>query len=528
MISMYTKQEIIISSYRDGKSQRAIARDLQINRKTVKKYIQEHETVLQSAGTKETAGALNLSVKPVYNMTVPRDKLKLTNEVQEIIDDLLSKNKEKLEQGLRKQVMKKKDIHDALLDRGFDVGYTTVCNYIRFKENHRASKEAYIRQAYSPGDICEFDWGEIKLLIDGKRTSLQLAVFTSAYSNWRYAFIYNRQDTLAFMEAHARFFRVAGGVYREMVYDNTRVAVARFAGRHEKEPTRALLELRAHYRFTHRFTNFYRGNEKGHVERSVEHVRRKAFAPKDDFPSVHEAQQWLEATLKKLNRAKQQGTGKSADTLLLEEKRALGKHPASVMVCSEQVQLRADKYATVSYKGNRYSVPDHLVGQFVEVSVRSREMHVYHQNKRVALHERSYRPHDWVIDIEHYLDTFKRKPGALAGSQALAGNRYLRDLYINLFRDEPREFIELLAYCRDRMVSGEKLEESVKRLLGSRARSITVEQLRALLGNEPLVAPAMEPGDNITARAKEQLSRITGLMHETSNNGHYQQANNRI
>lgn len=36
---MYTKQEIIISSYRDGKSQRAIARDLQINRKTVKKYI---------------------------------------------------------------------------------------------------------------------------------------------------------------------------------------------------------------------------------------------------------------------------------------------------------------------------------------------------------------------------------------------------------------------------------------------------------------------------------------------------------
>ena len=168
------------------------------------------------------------------------------------------------------------------------------------------------------------------------------------------------------------------------------------------------------------------------------------------------------------------------------------------------------------------------MGQFVDVSVRSREMHVYHQNKRVALHERSYRPHDWVIDIEHYLDTFKRKPGALAGSQALAGNHYLRDLYINLFRDEPREFIELLAYCRDRMVSGEKLEESVKRLLGSRARSITVEQLRALLGNEPLVVPAMEPGDNITARAKEQLSRITGLMHETSNNGHYQQANNRI
>ena len=528
MISMYTKQEIIISSYRDGKSQRTIARDLQISRKTVKKYIQEHEILLQSSDSKENAGALNLSIKPVYTQTAPRDKLKLTSEVQEFIDDLLAKNKEKLEQGLRKQMMKKKDIHEALLDRGFDVGYTTVCNYIRFKENRQVSKEAYIRQVYSPGEACEFDWGRIKLLIDGKRTSLHLAVFTSAYSNWRYAFIYNRQDTLAFMEAHARFFQVAGGVYREMVYDNMRVAIARFVGRHEKEPTRALLELRAHYRFTHRFTNFYRGNEKGHVERSVEYVRRKAFAPKDDFSSVYEAQQWLDTTLKRLNRGKQQGTGKSADTLLLEEKKVFGTHPIPAMVCSEQIQLRADKYATVSYKGNRYSVPDRLVGQFVDVSVRSGEMHIHHQNKRVALHARSYKPHDWIIDIGHYLDTFKRKPGALAGSQALAGNHYLRALYDNLFRDEPREFIELLSYCRDRMVSEEKLEESVKRLLDSCARDITVEQLRALLGNKSHEAPAMEPGSNITARAKEQLSWITKLMHETNNNGHYQQANNRI
>ena len=151
------------------------------------------------------------------------------------------------------------------------------------------------------------------------------------------------------------------------------------------------------------------------------------------------------------------------------------------------------------------------MGQFVDVSVRSREMHIHYQNKRVALHARSYKPHDWIIDIEHYLDTFKRKPGALAGSQALAGNHYLRDLYDNLFRDEPREFIELLSYCRDRMVSEEKLEESVKRLLDSCARDITVEQLRALLGNKSHEASAIEPGGNITARAKEQLSWITKL-----------------
>lgn len=525
---MYTKQEIIFKSHRDGKSQRRIARELQISRKTVKRYIEEYKTALGSSSCKESAGALALSVKPVYKMNEPRSRLKLTSEVQEFIDELLLKNKKKVEEGLHKQLMKKRDIHEAALLNGFDVGYTTVCNYIRLKEKPPSSKEAYIRQSYSPGDICEFDWGEIKLLIDGKRTSLQLALFTCAYSNWRYAYIYSRQDTLAFMESHTRFFQQIGGVHREMLYDNMRVAIGKFVGRHEKEPTRALLELRAHYRFTHRFTNFYRGNEKGHVERSVEYIRRKAFAPKDDFASIIEAQQWLESTLQRLNGTKQQQTGKSANLLIEEEKRVLGKHPVSVMICSEQVPLRVDKYATVSYQGNRYSVPEHLVGLFVDVSIRSREIHIYHQNRRVAIHTRSYKSHDWMINIEHYLDTFKRKPGALAGSQALAGNHYLRMLYLNHFQNEPREFIELLAYCLKHMVSEEKLEESVKRLLDTHTDNITMERLIVLLGNKAPLTPVIESGDNTVIKSKEQLSWITELMQQTNNNGEYQQTNNRL
>src|SRR5690554_2399860 len=123
-------------------------------------------------------------------------------------------------------------------------------------------------------------------------------------------------------------------------------------------------------------------NEKGHVERSVEYVRRKAFAPKDSFTSAIEAQEWLDSTLNKLNALKQQGTGKSSEELLTEEKKVLVKHLSSVMICSEQIQLRAGKYATVSYQGNRYSVPDNLVGLFVDVSVRSRQMHIYSQDRK--------------------------------------------------------------------------------------------------------------------------------------------------
>ena len=262
---MYTKQEIILKSHREGKSQRWISKELGISRKTVKKYIAQFEAHLQAGSPPQEAISEFLSTPPIYEKK-QRRKLKLTVEVQQAIDELLAGNEEKKLQGLRKQLLKKCDIHAQLQEQGMDIGYTTVCNYIKEKQGKAVPREAYIRQEYVPGAVCEFDWGEIKLYIGGKLLRFQLAVFTAAYSNYRYAEIYQRQDTLAFMESHVGFFEHLQGVYKEMVYDNMRVAVSKFIGPHEKEPTQALLQLRGHYHFSHRFCNSYRGNEKGYVK----------------------------------------------------------------------------------------------------------------------------------------------------------------------------------------------------------------------------------------------------------------------
>ncbi|HEY5500016.1 MAG TPA: hypothetical protein VIK20_06505 [Bacteroidales bacterium] len=49
---------------------------------------------------------------------------------------------------------------EILHDRGIEIGYTTVCNYIRSKQGKSpVNKEAFIRQQYTPGSVCEFDWG---------------------------------------------------------------------------------------------------------------------------------------------------------------------------------------------------------------------------------------------------------------------------------------------------------------------------------------------------------------------------------
>ncbi len=508
---MYTKQEIIIQSHREGKSQRTIARELKISRKTVRKYLFDYESHLRGSPN-EKASLIGYLSKPLVYQSGSRGKLRLTRDIQAAIDKMVEENKHKLRHGLRKQVLKKIDISEALQDMGYQIGYTTVCNYIREQEGKVSNKEAFIRQEYLPGTSCEFDWGEIKLTIAGQLVRLNLAVFTSAYSNYRYASIYQRQDTLAFLESHVSFFSHTGGVYHQMIYDNMRVAVAKFVGPHEKEPTQALLQLKGHYQFSHRFCNAYRGNEKGHVERSVEYIRRKAFGVKSNFETLEGAITYLNTVIKKLNNIRQQLTGKTAMDMFAAEKGELWQSPGP-LACSEAIQLRADKYATVSYRCNRYSVPDNLVGHFIDAKVFSHKIELYHENELVASHIRDYGNHQWIISIEHYLDTFHKKPGALQGSVALSRSNYLKQLYGQFYANNQRDFIDLLHYCQKHRVGGEELETAVSRITMTCPQGVETEKITAILGNKNVLQETMHPGSNeIMIMAKKQLQQVANLF----------------
>ena len=263
---MIDKQKIIISNHREGKSQRQIERETGINRKTIRKYIGEYDKkkdiLTGEKGCENPELIADIVEKPKYD-TSKRFKVKLTDKIISRIKSYLSENEEKRATGRSKQQKKKIDILEALKDEGFDIGYTTVCNAITNIE--RKKKEAYIRQQYSPGESAEFDWGEVKLVISGKLKILQMSVFTTAKGDYRSGDIYRSQKTECFLDTHANFFLEIGGSHKEIVYDNTRVAVARFVGRNIKEPTEALLKLSLYYGFKFRFCNNYRANEKDYA-----------------------------------------------------------------------------------------------------------------------------------------------------------------------------------------------------------------------------------------------------------------------
>ncbi len=433
MITMVEKQQIL-SRY-GSQSARSVARDLGLNRKTVERYFREYRLALQSDD--ENAVDDYLSHKPSYKVR-SRPRRVITDAIKQKITSCLEINKKRKEDGMRKQCMSKMDIYELLIYQGFSLSYPTVCKYICHLERRgQKPQEAYIRGCYDPGDECEFDWGEVKLTIDGNKEVLQMAIFTLAHSNARYCYLFTRQDTLAFMEAHRNFFRDTKGVPRIMVYDNMRVAIKKFAGS-EKHPTDALMNLKNFYRFNHRFCNIYSGNEKGHVERSVAVIRQKAFSYKVTFDSLSVANEHVAAVCERLNRAKGEAVEVDLSALRPEY---------NMIGCFSSASYKVDKWSTICMKQSYYSVPDNLVGKYVDVKIYSEKIVVFYKGKKVATHERKYKQGSWSVKLEHYISTLTKKPGAVYSSLALKqANDTIKRLYNECFKDSPREFVLLVDY----------------------------------------------------------------------------------
>jgi len=515
---MVDKQEIILRYKRHGHSLRKISRDLGINRKTVKKYITSYEQSQSKLEEHSSSSSSSSAIKeelvkvPTYDNST-RVKRKLTNEIQVIIDHYLDQNQERKSSGLHKQVMKKIDILEALHEKGHQIGYTTVCNYIR--ERQQQKKEAYIRQLYKPGEDCEFDWGEVKLNIGGEIKKLQLAVFTSCYSNKRFAVLFYRQDMISFQQSHVQFYEYTGGVFHKMVYDNMRVAVRAFVGKNQKEATHGLLELSIYYGFSFRFCNVRSGNEKGHVERSVEYIRRKAFSRQIDFDTLEQANIHLQEVCDKLNSLTPQKSTQSINELFAEEKTKLYPLPVASFDCSIKDVLKVDKYSTVSFSTNRYSVPEQYVSKTIDVRIHANKLVFYAFNKKICEHPRSFSKHFWQINLSHYLDTLHRKPGALIGSLALEQACDLtKSVFNSYFHDTPKVFIELLHFAREHSFSITKIHQVIGQIADITPTDISLDKIKVLcLQNSLSQTIEQDYKDNpLVENCNRQLSLLDQLL----------------
>jgi transposase len=363
---------------------------------------------------KTVAKMLRHAVPPGYRRSKPPVRPKL-DAFTAIIDKILEADRS----APAKQRHTAKRIHDRLrAEHGFTGGYTIVKDYMR--EQRARAREVFVPLAHPPGHA-QVDFGEAVAVIGGERRKIHFFCLDLPHSDAGFVKAYPAERTEAFCDGHNAAFAFLGGVPRSILYDNTKLAVARILGDGTRQRTRSFAELQSHYLFRDRFGRPGKGNDKGKVEGLVGYARRNFLVPIPVVASFAELNAHLEQRC--LDRLGDQVRGQSEriGERLERDLAALQPRPAAPYEACERKATRVSSLALVRYDRNDYSVPTAYGHRPVLVRGYVDEVVVSCGAEIIARHERSYARQDFVFDPLHYLALLEQKTGALDQAAPLQG-----------------------------------------------------------------------------------------------------------
>jgi len=228
------------------------------------------------------------------------------------------------------------------------------------------------------------------------------------------------ETTEAFLEGHVQAFAYFGGVPTTILYDNTKLAVARILGDGTRQKTRAFSELQSHYLFAEKFGRPAKGNDKGKVEGLVGYARRNFMVP---IPRVRSWEEFNEQLLEQCRARRMRRLRGHQETIgerWERERAAFLPLPASAYEACEKRVARVSSMSLVRYRRNDYSVPTEYGHRDVLVKGSVHEVAIVCGSKVIARHRRSYEREDMVFDPLHYLALLEQKPRALDQAAPLA------------------------------------------------------------------------------------------------------------
>ena len=302
----------------------------------------------------------------------------------------------------------------------------------------------------------------------GGGRKIHFLAFDLPHSDGCFVAAYPAETTEAFCDGHNAAFAFFGGVPRSILYDNTKLAVARILGDGKRQRTRVFTELQSHYLFEDRFGRPGKGNDKGKVEGLVGFIRRNFLVPvprAESFAALNDA---LAEQCRRRQAARLRGHKETIGERLERDRQVLLPLPPAPYDACDKRPGRASSLSLVRYRSNDYSVPvayghrEVLIRGYVDEVVISCGAEV------IARHRRSYDSEDLIFDPLHYLPLIEQKIGALDQAAPLAG------------WDLPEAFITLRRLLEARMGKAGKREYvQVLRLL----ETFRLEEVEGAVGD---------------------------------------------
>jgi transposase len=392
MLVVETIAKIRRAYFVQGKSIKAICRELRVSRKTVRKVIRSDET----AFTYERAS------QPLPKIGPWRDGL----------DRLLAANAAR--PGRERLSLTR--LFEELRGLGYDGGYDAVRRYAAAwkRRESEATAAAFVPLSFAPGEAYQFDWSHEIVVVDEVTTIVKVAHVRLCHSRMPFVRAYPRESQEMVFDAHDKAFAFFGGACTRGIYDNMKTAVdAVFVGR-ERAYNRRFQQMCSHYLVEPVACTPAAGWEKGQVENQVGTVRQRFFAPRLRVKSYDELNAWLIdqcVAWAKAHRHTEMPDRTIWDVFQAERSSLVPYRGA--FDGFHAVPAAVSKTCLVRFDSNKYSVSASAIGRPVEIRAYAERIEIRQDGRVVGEHRRAFGRGKTIYDPWHYVPVLARKPGAL-------------------------------------------------------------------------------------------------------------------
>jgi transposase len=345
----------------EGRSIRAIAKDLSISRNTVRRY-------LRSDGVPKPA---------------PRpERPSLLDPFKAHVEGRVAEGADNCEMLLRE-----------LRGMGYTGGRTILKEFVHPLRRPREPR-ATRRFDTEPGEQAQVDFGYFRYKTpDGTIRSIWAFVMVLSWSRAIYVEFIERANSASFIRCHLNAFTHFGGIPKKGLYDNAKVVVIERGEGGEPVLNENFLDFSRRVGFDIRLCRPYRPQTKGRVESGVKYVRHN-FWPTARFTDLaglnRQALEWCTVVADR----REHGTTleRPADRLRSERPKLAPLPPESRVADLLREDRGVGRDGFVQWQRSWYGVPWRYAGETVQVDDRGGVITIWAKGQVIATHPHATRP----------------------------------------------------------------------------------------------------------------------------------------
>jgi len=383
-------QHSILTLAGHGWSARQIARQLDVDRGTVGKYLR----LARSNPAISTSGSESQPAPKPAISTPGRQSLCQPWQPQ-------------IEAALSVGLSARRIYQDLVSDHGFDGSYQAVKRFVR--QLRKSGTVPFVRMETQPGAEAQVDFGQGAWVMENdRRRRPHLFRMVLSHSRKGYSEVVWRQTTESFIRCLENAFRYLGGIPKTLVIDNLRAAVSR-ADWYDPQLNAKVAEFCRHYGTVMLPTRPAMPHHKGKVEAGVKFAQNNALKGRK-FESLAQQNLFLLEWEKGVADRRIHGTTRKQVGHVFDEAERvhLLPLPSSLFPMFEEAPRTVHRDGYIELQRTYYSVPPEYVGRKVWARWESRLIRVFNQRREViAVHVRA-EPGKFVTDPNHLHSPHRR------------------------------------------------------------------------------------------------------------------------